>query len=793
VKRLFETDYGYFWEDGSEYVIKTPRTPKPWINIISNGEYGLTFSQSGGGFSWLTHSEMNRITRWHQDLIQDNWGKYLYIRDDDSGEVWNPGWLPTKTQLDNYECHHGIGYSRIIAEYGGIQVTYTIFVPMEESLEIWNLRVKNLSDRPRNLSIISYLEWSLGASNDHHREFHKSFLETRYDESVNGLLANKRIWDIPRENRGHWNTAYDYTAFHAANRPLEAYEGDKEAFLGQYGDLNRPSSVWETETLSNTTGKWNDSIGSLQVSLELAPRETENLNLFLGVQSENSKIEETLKQYQTQEQTDKALEAVVEHWRDLLGKMSVKTPNESINILVNQWLRYQAIAGRLWARTGYYQQSGAYGFRDQLQDSQVFLPIQPERTAEQIKLHAQHQKTDGTVLHWWHPIVEQGMETKMTDDLLWLPFIVGAYLDETGDYEFLNAPVEYFDAPETKETIYQHCIRAIEVVLERISDRGLPLIGAGDWNDGLSAVGLEMKGESIWLGHFLYMILTRFAQIARRQGKNEHSDTYQTRAKELRGALEDHGWDGEWFLRATKDNGEPLGSHTNNQGRIYLNPQTWAVIAGSVDHDKQGKAMQAVTENLLKDYGPLLLYPAYQQPDEYIGYLSRYAPGTRENGGVYMHAATWSIWAYAKLGQPEMAFEVYNRICPILNGNNPDRYLGEPYVTPGNIDGPDSEKYGRGGWTWYTGSAAWLQKVLVDWILGIRATEEGLLIDPCIPADWDGFSVERRFRGTRYLIQVENPSGKSTGVSEITLDGKPVGTTTLPISDRDVCNVQVTM
>lgn len=793
MKRLFETDYGFFSEDGSEYIIKTPRTPRPWINVISNGEYGLTFSQSGGGFSWLTHSEMNRITRWHQNLIQDNWGKYLYIRDNDSGNVWNPGWLPTKSQLDNYECHHGMGYSRIVAEYRGIQVEYTIFAPMEGSLEIWNLRVKNLSDRPRNLSIISYLEWSLGASNDHHREFHKNFLETRYDESVNGLLANKRIWDIPRENRGHWNTAYDYTAFHCANRSVGSYEGDKEAFLGQYGDLSSPAGIVQNATLSNTTGKWNDSIGSLQVSLELAPGESDTLNLFLGVQEDSAQIGDTLQQFRSQTQTGSALNDVRKYWDDLLGKMSVETPDDSINLLVNRWLRYQAIAGRLWARTGYYQQSGAYGFRDQLQDSQVYLPFKPERTAEQIKLHARHQKTDGTVLHWWHPIVEQGMETQMTDDLLWLPFLVGSYLDETAEYDFLETPVEYFDAPETNESIYQHCIRAIEVVLDRFSDRGLPLIGVGDWNDGLSAVGLEMKGESIWLGHFLYMILRRFSQVAQRQKENERSKRYESRAKELQSALEEVGWDGEWFQRATKDNGETLGGKVNEEGQIYLNPQIWAVIAESVSTTKQKKAMQSVSSKLLKDYGPLLLYPAYQEPDKYIGYLSRYAPGTRENGGVYMHAATWSIWAYAKLGQPEMAFEVYKRICPILNGDNPDRYLGEPYVTPGNIDGPDSAKYGRGGWTWYTGSAAWLQKVIVDWMLGIRATENGLVIDPCIPADWDGYTIERQFRGTRYKIQVDNPSKKSSGVSEISVDGKSFGATTIPPTDREVCNVQVTM
>ncbi len=362
----------------------------------------------------------------------------------------------------------------------------------------------------------------------------------------------------------------------------------------------------------------------------------------------------------------------------------------------------------------------------------------------------------------------------MTDDLLWLPFLLIQYLKETNNLNFLNSKVEYYDKPKVKETLYQHSFKAIDRVLKRISKRGLPLIGAGDWNDGLSAVGLDMKGESIWLAEFLYYILIEFQEIAKRKNDSSKLKKLESASKRLQTSFEKHSWDGEWFYRGTKDSGELFGSKKNKQGSIYLNPQTWSVISGIANPDKQKKAMDSVKKYLLKKNGTLLLYPAYSIPDKYIGYLSRYAPGRRENGGVYTHAATWSIWAYSKIGDSKTAYEVFNKISPINNGMNADEYTAEPYVTPGNIDGPDSPFYGKGGWTWYTGSAAWFQKVIVDWILGIRAEQNGLVIDPSIPKEWDGFSIKRIFRGTTFHISVINNKHVSRGVKKIIVDDKPI-------------------
>jgi cellobiose phosphorylase len=453
-----------------------------------------------------------------------------------------------------------------------------------------------------------------------------------------------------------------------------------------------------------------------------------------------------------------------------------------MNLMENIWLKYQAISGRIWGRTAYYQTGGAFGFRDQLQDSQVFLPIDPERTKQQILLHAQHQFKDGSVYHWWHPITEIGLHNNMSDNLLWLPFVVNSYLQETADLELLQLREPFVDDPGGG-TILEHCTRAIDRVWGRRGPRGIPLIGAGDWNDGLSAVGLEMKGESVWLGFFLHRILLDFAEVASRLGDRNRSVEYRGRAQILRDVLNSEGWDGQWYWRATKDSGEKLGSATNREGRIYLNAQTWAVLADVAEPARGQQVMDAVKEHLDRKAGPLLLAPGYTRPDKDIGYLTRYSAGMRENGGVYTHAATWAVAAAAKLHRADDAYRMYSKITPINRGKNPDEYVAEPYVTPGNIEGPQSPYYGRGGWTWYTGSAAWLFRVGLEWILGIRPTIDGLLVDPCIPHTWPGFSVRRTFRGALYAIKVKNPDRVSSGVVSVMVDGAPrVPTTDIPLT-----------
>ncbi|KUO60640.1 glycosyl transferase family 36 [bacterium BRH_c32] len=783
--KQFETKYGYFEKE--EYVIKTYKTPKPWVNVVSNGKYGFVVSQTGGGFSWDTHSEFNRLNRWHQDMIQDNWGKYFYIKNNKSGEIWSPTWQPVRKELDKYEARYGTGYVLFLSEYKGIEINIKAFVPFDENLEIWNFTIINNSGEDADLSIYTYFEWCLGSSADHHREFHKQFIETEFSKELNAMTGKKRMWDIPLGERGHWNIEYPYIGFIASDREINDYEGDKESFIGNYGSLNNPEGISRNE-LSKKTGKWNDSVAVIKIDSKVRMGAKDNFSIFMGIESSKDKISSSLNKFSSQEKVENAFEKVKQNWRELLSDLEVQTPDGALNLLVNQWLRYQAIAGRLWGRTAYYQQSGAFGFRDQLQDSLVYLPIKPEWTAEQIRLHARHQFKDGQVLHWWHPISETGLQTKMTDDLLWLPFVISQYIKETDDYSILEIKEPYYD-DKTEDTLLEHCIAAIEKVLTRYSERGLPLIGAGDWNDGLSAVGLDMKGESLWLAQFFYLVLIEFTLLL--EEKNELKEKYLSVAAKLKTAVEEHCWDGDWYWRATKDNGEYIGSKNSPEGKIFLNAQTWSVISGIGSEERQLKAMESAEKNLLKDNGALLLAPAYSKPDNYIGYLSRYAPGRRENGGVYTHAATWAIWAFAKLKQQGNTFEAYKRLNPILSGMDPDRYVAEPFVTPGNIDGPDSPKYGMGGWTWYTGSASWYQKVIVDHILGIRASKKGLEIDPCIPKDWNSFSVKRKFRGTLYAITVDNSNHSGQGVRKVIIDGDEVKSKILNVSGKELVQVKV--
>jgi cellobiose phosphorylase len=783
----FSTKYGHFSDDGNEYIITNYRTPKPWINVITNGKYGLVISQIGGGFSWDTHSEFNRLNRWHQDLVQDNWGKYFYIKDNITGEIWSPTWMPVKTDLDFYHIVHGFGYSKFISEYKGVKIILTVFVPLNENLEIWNFSIENKSKIQKSLSIFSYFEWCLGSSSDHHREFHKTFLETHFDSNLNCMTGTKRLWEIPLGDRGHWNIEYPYLGFISCSNKIVDYDGNKDTFIGQYGSIQNPTGL-NNKVLNKKLGKWNDSIGTVKTEIEIQPATEKQINFFIGIEEDKKAIVSALKKFAKQTAIDNALIELKLSWQKTFESLVIKTPDKAMDLMVNKWLRYQAIAGRLWGRTAYYQQSGAFGFRDQLQDSLLFLSIDPKQTENQIRLHARHQFKDGTVLHWWHPISETGLPTKMTDDLLWLPFAILQYINETGDYKILSIKEPYYDT-KRKDTLFNHSIAAIEKVQTRMSKRGLALIGAGDWNDGLSAVGLEMKGESIWLSEFFYLILVQFADLCKDIGEQNLYKRYSRKAKDLKKAFDKYAWDGQWFWRATKDNGKKVGSKTSPEGKIFLNAQTWSVISGIAEKNKQKKAMNAVKKHLLKKNGCLLLYPSYSKPDKMIGYLSRYAPGRRENGGVYTHAATWAIWAFAQLKENDLTFSSYKNLCPIYNGMKPDEYVAEPYVTPGNIDGPDSPNYGMGGWTWYTGSASWFQKVIVDWILGIRATKDGLLIDPCIPDEWQEFSVKRFYRGTTYNIEFFKYSQKNRKSNQIFVDGQVVKSNLIPPSKKSVVNI----
>lgn len=794
--RKFEIKYGYFTADGSEYVITNPRTPRPWVNVNSNENYGYVVSQTGGGFSWYGNSQLSRLTGWYQDLIRDPYGKYVYLRDNDNEKVWSTTWKPTCFKYDSYEARYGLGYTRFVSVYNGVKSDQLMFVPREDSCEIWQVTLTNQTKKTKRMSVFPYFEWILGNGTETHREFQKTFIEVQIDRKLNAIIGKKRPAIVPAHISSGLKDAPLTGIFALTNQKPKAFDGDKETFIGMYGTLEAPKAVLEGKVQNRRElEKWGDPIAAMQADVTLNPGQSKTLVFLLARIEDASTAPKIVKKYSSVEVVEKELKKVQDHWHKLTDASWIETPDEAMNFLTNKWYRYQALSARMWAKTAYYQCSGGIGFRDQLQDSNCLLESDPEITRKQILVHAEQMFPDGTVYHWWHPGTGMGAHTEMTDDLLWLTLLMLNYIDETGDYQLVDEVAPYVtkaNEPAQSGTLYDHSCRSIDKVLSRWSPRGLPLIGEGDWNDGMSHVGVKWKGESVWLGHFLYGILTRFSEICDKKNDAKRASNYRDRAKKLKEAINQHAWDGEWYIRATRDNGQPLGSKTEKRGKIFLNAQTWAIMHGTATPERGRIAMNSAYKHLYKKFGPLLFTPGYDKLDETIGYLSRYAPSVRENGGVYTHAACWGVQAAVMIGDSEKAYEAYRNMCPIYRALEPDAYYAEPYVTPGNVDGPDSPNFGRGGWSWYSGSGSWMQKVAYNWICGIRATKEGLLIDPSIPKKWKSFRAKRSFRKAVYLIDVKNPKGVNHGVKEVIVDGKRQTSNVVPaFADHKTHHVEV--
>ncbi len=768
--------YGRFTDDGLEYVVTDPRTPRPWVNVIANPRAGLVVSQTGSGFTWVDNSQLAVVTRWEQDLTRDASGRFLWLRDVETGEAWPLAPAPSLPAYDRFECRHGIGATTFRTALRGIGSEWTLFVDPEATAELWRLRLTNESDAPRRLELVAFVEWNCGVTPSPRREFTKLFLECERDAERNAVFARSHMWEVGSERWGHWNTSFPYVSAFACTERVSEAEGDKAAFLGRLGSFVAPAAL-SGAPWPGLFGRHGDAVGALRVPVELAAGASLDLGFVIATAETEEGVRALLARFGTVAAFDASLAAARETWRRLLAAHRVGTPDATFDAFLNDWVRYQAISARIQGRCGYYQQSGAYGFRDQLQDSQVWLTIDPARTREQVALHASHQFADGSVYHWWHPLSELGHVTKMTDDLLWLPFVAAAYVKETGDLSILADRAPFLDDPQPVP-LTEHVLRAFERVFRRTSPRGLPHIGAGDWNDGLSAVGLEEKGESVWLAHFLAGLLADWSELWRRTGEPARAADFARRREALVAAINEHAWDGEWYWRATLDSGEKLGSRESARGAIYLNAQTWAVLNDVAPPERAAAAMKAVKERLVSEAGALLLAPAYDRPVREIGYITRYAPGMRENGGVYTHAATWAIAAAAKAKDPELVGRLLAAIDPTRK--EPERYWAEPYVLPGNVDGPDSPLHGRAGWTWYTGSAQWLHRVVCERVVGVRPEWDGMRVDPCLPPGWDEVRMKRPWRGATLDVTVARDESLAPGDVRVVVDGKPIEGTLVP-------------
>ncbi|MCB9837507.1 MAG: glycosyl transferase family 36 [Phycisphaera sp.] len=766
--------YGRFIEDGFAYEITDSGTPKPWTNVVCNGRYGFVVSQNGGGFSWLDNSQLNVLTRWEMDLIEDRAGKHLYILDTESGEVWSAAPSPCRVAYDHYACRHAPGSTTFSTKYAGIRAEWTMTVAPDAQVEIWALRLLNESGRPRSLRVVSYLEWCLGVAPDSKREFHRLFIGTEYDTKLCRMYARKVMWDVPsNKEKDHWNQGWPFVAAHQCivEGEHETFAvGDKAVFIGR-GTREKPAALLAGPGVREPSfGRFSDACAALGADITLKADESRRLAYLIGVSENAEQLGEEMSRYGTIEEAFRVAPVAEQVWKDRLGGVRVKTDKADFNDLNNYWLPYQAISGRLWGRTGYYQQSGAFGFRDQLQDSQVWMPLDPAGMRKQLVIHAHQQFNDGSVHHWWHPNSIIVNHTSCSDDYLWLPFGVSQYIKETGDLTILDEITPYVDGGE--DTVLTHCKKSLDRAFRRTSARGLPHIGACDWNDGLSACGIEGKGESVWLAFFLAFTLRDFAEVLELIDDSAAAQTLLDKRESYIAAANEHAWDGQWYRRATMDNGNWLGTKDNDAGRIFLNAQTWAILADAGPQDRLDAAWDSVKEHLIREMGPLLLAPAYSVPDTDVGYITRYTPGSRENGGVYMHAATWALAAACKIGDTESATTIWNAISPAREGRDQKSYIAEPYVTPGNVDGPDSATPGAAGWTWYTGSAAWLTNISLTRVLGIRPEFGALRIDPCPISGLGRITAQRRWRGRTIVVHADTNEHTPGAACSITVAGK---------------------
>jgi cellobiose phosphorylase len=788
---------GGFTPDGREYVITTAEgqaTPAPWVNVLANPHFGTVISENGAAYTWSENAHEFRLTPWHNDPVSDASGEACYIRDEDSGHFWSPTPLPSRG-AGSYVTRHGFGYSVFEHIEDGIRSELWVYVALDASIKFSVLKVRNDSGRSRRLSATGYVEWVLGDLRP------KSTLHviTEISSSSGALYAR---------NRYNMELA-GWIAFFDVDDAARTLSGDRTEFIGRNGTLKNPAAMTRSR-LSGKVGAALDPCAAIQVSFELAGGQEREIVFRLGVGRDANDAGNLVHRLRGPTAARGALEAVRQYWKNTLGAVQVETPDEALNVLTNGWLLYQTVACRLWARSGYYQSGGAFGFRDQLQDVMALVHAVPKLVREHLLRCAAHQFREGDVQHWWHPSSGRGVRTHCSDDYLWLPLATCHYVLSTGDTGVLDESVHfiegrpvgseedsYYDLPGRSDeaaSLYQHCVRAILRGLT-FGEHGLPLIGSGDWNDGMNIVGMHGKGESIWLGFFLYAVLMRFSEIARMQGDTSFAERCRQEAAQVRRNIEQHGWDGEWYRRAYFDDGSPLGSASNAECQIDSIAQSWSVLSGAGDAGRSRMAMEAVDRRLVRrDHALIqLLDPPFDKSTLNPGYIKGYVPGVRENGGQYTHGAIWAAMAFAALGDASRAWELLGMINPVNHSKSPEMiaaYKVEPYVVAADVYAV-APHIGRGGWTWYTGSAGWMYRLILESLLGLSLAADKLHFAPCLPPDWQAFQVHYRYRETLYHIAVRQTPAADADM-RVSVDGvAQSGPTIRLVDDRREHYVEV--
>jgi cellobiose phosphorylase len=769
-KLQYFNEFGGFSEDGRSYIIilkNYKNTPAPWINVISNSHFGFHVSEAGMGYTWNENSRENKLTSWTNDSVMDGESEALYLKDRESGKIWSISPKPVRDSGE-YVIEHGFGYSVFKHRANDISGEMTMFVDMDESVKLCSVKLKNNSKDIKKLSVNYYAKLVLGVAHEQTAQY----LFTGLSEENGYIYAGNPYSE-------HFGRNICYLSILGGEKA--SYTGDRTEFIGRGGSTDSPGGLFD-DNLSNTVGAGFDPCLAESVDVTLAPDMEKNLLVLFGQEKDHDNISRVIKKYNDVEKSEYELDKCKNFWNDFLGTIQVDTPDKSMDIMLNGWLEYQALSCRYWARSAFYQSGGAYGFRDQLQDVMAIGYLNPDITRQHIIYSSTRQYLEGDVQHWWHPVVESGIRTRFSDDLLWLPYVVADYIENTGDYSILKEETSYLEDSELKGeederysisrvsevsgTIYDHCIRAIKRAL-KFGDHNIPLMGSGDWNDGMSTVGNGGRGESVWLGWFLYSILDRFIPICGYMDDSKNAGYYAEEKKFIKDNLEKNAWDGSWYRRAYFDDGTPLGSIENDECRIDCIAQAWAVISKAAKESRAREALEALDKNLVKrDRGiVLLLTPAFNKSRLEPGYIKGYLPGIRENGGQYTHGAIWAIIAFAEMGYNNKAYEIFSMLNPV---NHSKSYLGcrtyklEPYVIAADIYASSGNE-GRGGWSWYTGAAGWMYRAGIESILGLKfKAGKGFTVAPCIPETWNGYNIKYSRGKCLYNIEVRRDSG--TGI-----------------------------